>query len=298
MHRSPWIPFFLIEICLFPVIAFLFLQFGLQHKQPERKVLGAVSAITYAPTAVPGTPFLPSPTPFSEVAPLPTIAPTPLPTVPPPTPTASFGKSAYAIAIIGDSMVDTMGERLEYLEHALTKKYPSVSFTLYNYGIGSENVEMGFARLNKTFDHQDRHYVALSKLKPDILIVGSFAYNPFFPYDRDRHWIGLTKLVEEAKKIAPQVYMLAEIAPLRAGFGRGPQGVNWDENTTYEHSAHVMAQLENVVGLSPILHVPAIDAYHASHGLSKYVNSSDGIHPSVAGHEFMAQLIADFLELR
>ena len=46
-----------------------------------------------------------------------TFTPTPSPIV--------LRKSLYTIAIFGDSMVDTMGENLEYLQKILSHKYPN-----------------------------------------------------------------------------------------------------------------------------------------------------------------------------
>lgn len=206
-------------------------------------------------------------------------------------------KSSYSIAIIGDSMVDTMGERLEYLEHALKKKYPNTNFTLYNYGKGAENVQMGLNRFGSELHYQDRNYPLLTSLKPDILIVGSFAYNPFSPYDRDRHWLTLTKLVQSAQLVSSQIYLLAEISPLRSDFGKGPNGVNWDENTAYVHSGHIIEQEENAIGLAKNLNVGLIDAFTPSHGNRSLVNPSDGIHPSVQGHEFTAEIIVNQIKL-
>lgn len=213
-------------------------------------------------------------------------------------------KSKYTIALYGDSMVDTMGEVGEYLEHALKKMYPQTNFLIYNYGVGSQNARDGLDRFYKRLDYQSRHYPSIAEIKPDIIIMGSFAYNVFTPHNRDRHWITLTQLVQEAQKTEADVYMLAEIAPLRNKFGVGPHGVNWDTDTVYKHSGNIIEQLENVIGLSATLHVPLIDAFTPSkkefdnEGKSEYVNTDDGIHPSVAGHEFMADLIAHKLELK
>ena len=160
---------------------------------------------------------------------------------------------------------------------------------------------MGLARFGSHFKYQSRDYQSIPELKPDILIVASFSYNPFTPHDRDRHWLTLTKLVQEAKLYTPRVYMLAEIAPLRSNFGKGPQGVNWSDDTNYEHSARIIEQLQNAIGLSSTLNVPLIDTFTPSldgskiQGQAKYVNPSDGIHPSVEGHQFMADKIAQTL---
>ncbi len=241
------------------------------------------------------------PLPTMELLPSPSLTPTPISTVSVPVPTVvpskSHAKNDYKIAVYGDSMVDTMGERLEYLEHSLKKIYSNVNFTLYNYGKGAENAEMGLDRWNNALNYQDRHYPSITDLKPDIIVIGSFAYNPFSPYIRDRHWTGLTKLVETAKTVTPNVYMLAEIAPLRGSFGKGPNGVNWDENTAYVHSERIIEQLQNAVSLSGNLNVPLIDVFNQSIGHSGLTNPSDGIHPSVLGHEFTAGIIADTIRL-
>lgn len=288
-------------ILLFELIflPFLFLTFGKVYFSTAKALTPSPISANQQQSAVLGESTILSSTP----TPQPTVIPTPQPTSQPqPSPTPEVPKiipkkNDYKIAVFGDSMVDTMGERLEYLEHALKRKYPGVNFTLYNYGKGSENVEMGLDRLNSELHYQDRNYPALTQVKPDVLIIGSFAYNPFSPHIRDRHWIGLTKLIEQAKNISPAVYMLAEIAPLRDDFGRGPNGVNWDTNTAYEHSGHIIEQLENAANLAKNLNVPIIDVFHSSGGNKTYVNPSDGIHPSAAGHEFTAEKIAGSLAL-
>lgn len=311
---SPYSVIVKIELFILPVVLLLFTSMFYpmfsnaksnelaQSPVSDQQVLGTAIEITPSPT------LIPSPTPTSprrssdsigtETGPTSTSTPSQEPT---PEPTAaltkSYVKNSYSIAVYGDSMVDTMGERLEYLEHSLKRLYPSVSFTLYNYGKGSENVEMGLERWNSPLDYQDRHYPSIAEVRPDIIIMGSFAYNPFSPYERDRHWVGLTRLIETAKSVTPNVYMLAEIAPLRNNFGKGPQGVNWDEQTAHTHSGHIIEQLENAVGLTRTLNVPLIDVFHASSGNASYVNSSDGIHPSVAGHEFTADIIANTIKL-
>lgn len=213
-------------------------------------------------------------------------------------------KKAYTIAIFGDSMVDTMGEKMDILQIALKRKYPGITFTLYNYGIGSENIEDGLARFNSPFNNKTRSYPPVSSLHPDILIIGSFAYNPFYPYDRNRHWQGLSRLVKEAQNTGSDIYVLSEIAPLRFGFGKGKTGVNWDENKAFEHASHILELLENAIYLAKDhLKVPLIDVYSAStikgkFGNGRLVEPNDGIHPSFSGHQLMAEIIAQKIKLR
>lgn len=212
-------------------------------------------------------------------------------------------KKEYKIALYGDSMVDTMGENLTYLSDALKKKYPNTTFKLYNYGWGSQNVDDGIARWNSSYTYFNRKLPPITTVGADIIILGSFAYNPFAPYERDHHWLSLTKLVEMAKKTGADVYLMAEIAPLRSDFGRGPGGVNWDIPTAYEHSGKIIEQLENAIGLAKNLNIILINIFDKTitsnrvEGKPEFVSSSDGIHPSPKGHEFTAQEIVNTLIL-
>lgn len=270
-------------LCLASGLSFFLPKYSQPPHRISAEVLGAqVGHFVIPPSSTP----VPTPTPKEE------------------TTEEKYAKTSYCLVVYGDSMVDTMGERLEYLEGALKKLYPGINFNLYNFGKGSQNVEMGLDRWDQSFNYQDRHYPALTEIRPDIIILGSFSYNPFSPYDRERHWLGLSKLIEKAKELTPHVYLLAEISPLRENFGRGPNGVNWDQQAAFVHSGNILEQLENVVGLSKSLNVPLIDAFTKSGGNSSYskkssayVNPSDGIHPSVLGHEFTASLIAQTIKL-
>ncbi|MDP2632787.1 MAG: GDSL-type esterase/lipase family protein [Candidatus Curtissbacteria bacterium] len=266
------------------LIVIPFVGYNLIHPPKNSRVL---SVNTQSPS--------PSPTP--------TPVETPTNPSPSPTPIPKLSKSTYSIAIFGDSMVDTMGENLEYLDASLKARYPQTNFKLYNYGIGGQNVADGLARFDQPFTYQTRNFPSISQVKPDIMIIASFAYNPFPTHDRDRHWLTLTDLVNRAKNTGSTVYMLAEIAPLKTGFGKGPGGINWPEDIASTHASHIIEQLQNAVNLSKNLGIPAIDAFDKSKvsgnwGDSTLVSSHDGIHPSQEGHMFTADLIATIIKLR
>jgi len=248
------------------------------------------------------------PTPTTDVTATPTLwIPTPAPTstikLPSLRPTIKLQKDVYKIAVFGDSMVDTMGENMDYLQRSLKKKYLETGFLLYNYGTGSQNITDGLNRFNNPFSYQTRNFPSISELQPDVLIIASFAYNPFLPHDRERHQAILEQLVNEAKKLNTKVYLLAEIAPLKRDFGKGINGVNWDDNTSYEHATHIIENLENTYSVAKTTNVSLIDAFSPSQinsekeGNKEYVNPDDGIHPSAVGHQFMADLIASVIKL-
>jgi hypothetical protein len=222
-----------------------------------------------------------------------------------PTPTDVPKKIDFRIAIIGDSFEDTMGETGEYLQKALHTKYPDTNFLIFNYGKGATTVKEGLTDFDYNFQYGIRNYPSVTDLKPDIIIIGSYANNPPDPFDRDWHWITMTQLVQRAQKVTPNVYMLAEVAPLRANYGDGPNGVNWDQKTSVQHSGEVIKLMENVLSLSKALHVPLIDVYsqtvkdgpNGKEGDPKDISVSDGIHPSQDGHELIANKIAEVVKL-
>ena len=239
-------------------------------------------------------------TPISDLqTPTPTLTPIPTPTS---VPQIVLKKPSYTIAIFGDSMVDTMGEKLEYLQKTLANKYPQTKFILYNYGIGGQNVEQGLARFESSFVNRQRQYPPLPALLPDVLIIGSFAYNPFSTHDRNKHYALLRDLVTKAKNVSSNTYLLAEIAPLKTGFGKGKNGVNMPDNVALEHAGHIIEQLDDVINLSKSENIPLINVYYESRengsfGNPYFVNSDDGIHPSIAGHIFTAESIVEHIKL-
>lgn len=273
---------FLFVLILFSIFIVLFLSQKDFHKQEANKKI--VKGVIITPTIYN--------TPTPTLTPTPTITPTPF---------VSLKKASYTIAVFGDSMVDTMGDNLEFLEKSLSNKYPLTEFKLYNYGIGGQNVEQGLARFESSFSNKTRQYPPLPALHPDVIIIGSFAYNPFSPHDKNKHYTFLSQLVAKAKNIAPRVYILAEIAPLKIGFGKGKNGVNWPEDMGYQQADHILEQLDNAVNVSSLQNIKLINAYQRSRidgafGSTYYVNPDDGIHPSAAGHRFMANLIVESLE--
>jgi len=208
-------------------------------------------------------------------------------------------KKTITIATFGDSMVDTMGTGLPYLEKALKNYYPNVDFVLHNYGIGAQNVEQGLARVNQTYSYQDRNYQPLTNSgAAHIVIIGSFAYNPFPDHDINYHWAKLAELTNQIKNSGKTVLLLAENAPARAEFGQGPNGINWPSDMAFKHAETIGQYLESTTKLAANLQVPLVDGYHPtllanSEGNQTYINQGDHIHPNVAGHQFLAQKIAE-----
>jgi lysophospholipase L1-like esterase len=212
-------------------------------------------------------------------------------------PSGNPTKNHYSIALYGDSMIETMGS-LSLLSSTLIKKYPEVSFSLYNFGIGSQNIQQGLNRLNQPLNRDTRQYSSIIDLKPDIIILGSFAYNPFYPYDKKEYQMVLTQLISQLKQITSNVYLLAEMAPLKNNFGKGPGGVNWPDDMAYEHATRIIEQMETAIQTANEMKIPVINVYEATRNNidkasdPKLVSSYDGIHPSALGHQLIAKFIA------
>jgi len=212
-----------------------------------------------------------------------------------------LSKNRYTIVVYGDSMVSAMGENLEWLRSSLKKKYPNVIFDLYNYGMNDENLDVGFARFHKPLTYKSRNYPKIDELNPDIIIIGSYAYHPFNPYDRDQHWLGLTRLLDEAKTVQTNTYILVEIAPLKKEFAKGADGYNYSEAEALTESNHITEQLKNALSLSKALTIPAIDIYNKSFDgtdvNASLIDPNNHLYPSDNGQIVTADTIVDTIRI-
>ncbi len=286
--RKPAARFVLVILIFFSLGAFLLLM--VFPKKPAATPVPKPEILTETRTTVVLSPT-PMPSPSASPSPTPKVDPKPSP-----------NKSSYVVAAFGDSMVDTMGENLDYLDKALMARYPTTKFKFYNYGIGSQNVIDAIKRFNDPLIYKDRDYLPITQIEADVIIVSSFAYNPLEPYDRTLYLESLRGLINKSKSTGAKVYLLAEIAPIKTGFGKGVGGVNWDEEKVATHVAHIFSNLDGAVGLAARTKTPLINAYKKSqtdgkYGDQRYVGTHDGIHPSIEGEVFMADVIADSIDL-
>lgn len=289
-----YLPIRIILIILIVICAGVFVRVFSVNRRPVLK-----------PSPAPATPgetrtfviLSPVPTPTPSPPPAGGSSPTPAPSVRP-----SPNRQSYIIAAFGDSMVDTMGENLDYLDKSMMARYPTTRFKFLNYGIGSQNVVEANKRFSDSFTYKTRNFLPIDQIKADIIIISSFAYNPLSPYDKNAYLKALGDLINRAKNTGAQVYLLAEIAPVKVGFGKGVGGVNWDEDKTREQVGYILQNLDGAVSLAAQTKTPLINVYKQSrvdgkYGNKTYVGTHDGIHPSIEGELFMADIIAETLRL-
>ncbi len=213
--------------------------------------------------------------------------------------TTSNWSGRLRIAIIGDSMIDVMGTDLPYLKKSLRKRFPNAKLELYNYGIGGENIEKGLARIESEYNYKDRKYPALTSLGADIIIIDSFAYNPFEDNanELDRHWTALGKMVDIIKtKTKAKIIIMTPIAPDIYKFGQGPGGVNWPQDQAKSHAQRIMKYLQNTVNFAKSAKLILINGYSSTlnngNGSQYYISSHDYIHQNIQGNQLMADFIS------
>lgn len=259
--------------------------------QPDVLGIAAVASATFgdllAQEASHNTVFLPSPSPRSESAGIAS------------SPKAVINNRILTVAVLGDSMVDTLGPDLPHLKMALKNYLPNVSIHLYNFGVGASDIDAGLTRLTNSYVYLGETKNSVIGVNPDILIVESFAYNHWenTKSDLDRHWLTLAKIVDTVKNDSPdtKIVLAAAIAPYCPTFTDG--SANLPEPRKNRECAAVKAYLQNLVNFAKSQKLPLADAYHASlngtEGNPKYINQGDHIHPSDAGKQLFSQKVAE-----
>lgn len=212
---------------------------------------------------------------------------------------ATSTTGSFTIAILGDSMIDTLGAGIPALRKSLSRIYPHINFKILNYGYGASDIDFGLFRLNNGYDYQGSHHPSLISQKPDLVIVESFAYNNFGNSQSsiDRHWLSLGAITTTLRQNLPQAKILlaATITPNSIIFGNGVKDLHLSSVEKIEKTNTIKLYLQNLIHFATSQNFPLADAHHPSlrndEGMKEYI-SSDGIHPSFAGATLFADTIA------
>ena len=207
-------------------------------------------------------------------------------------------KKQYTIALLGDSMIDTLGPEAPHLKGKLSAMYPGVTFTIKNFGVGGTNIEYGIQRLRNSYAYLGVQVPSVVSTKPDLVVVESFGYNPF-SFDTgalDKHWLSLATIVDIIHSSLPgtKILIASTIAPNRDTFGDGAPGLSFAKEDKIKRTDNIKRYLENAIKFARGEHLPLADAYHASldgsgNGKLQYINGGDHIHYSDAGRALLSK---------
>jgi len=229
---------------------------------------------------------------------------TPLPAVVPPSGTKEgiTRKRNVTIAVLGDSMVDTLGPGVPHLQSKLTTLFPTTHFNILNYGVGATNAEYGLERLTHDYTYLGNHIASLVSQHPDMVVVESFGYNPFSIGEGalDRHWLTMAKIIDVLKGQIPgvKIVIAATIAPNAKVFGDGAAGLSFGPIDKWQHVDVIKKYLDSTVRFAQSQHLPLANIYNPSlgsdgNGNLAYINPGDHIHYSDAGRELFAQKVTE-----
>lgn len=221
---------------------------------------------------------------------------------PPPTTTYQSKKSHYTIALLGDSMIDTLGPDIPQLNNTLTRLFPATTFTMLNYGVAATNIDYGLERITHEYTYLGKNIPPLVSQHPDVVVVESFGYNPY-PKDAgdiDKHWVQLAAIVNSLKSnlAGVKIIIAATIAPNSRVFGDGAPGLSFSIADKLSRTNTIKQYLDSTVKFAGSQNLPLADAFHASidmfgNGRTTYINSGDHIHYSEAGRELFAQKVSE-----
>ncbi|MEK7543241.1 MAG: SGNH/GDSL hydrolase family protein [Patescibacteria group bacterium] len=211
-------------------------------------------------------------------------------------------KSTYTVAFLGDSMTDTLGSDLRLVQDEFLRVYPKTSFTLLNYGVGGENIVSGLERVTRETTYLGSHRPSLISTHPDVVVIESFAYNPFtFEIGAlEQHWLSLAYIVDVLRSNIPEakIVIAATIAPNSKVFGDGAPSLAFSREDKLERTGTIKRYLENAIRFAQSQQIPLADAYHPSvdnsgEGKMLYINPADHIHYSDAGRQLVARTIVE-----
>lgn len=199
-------------------------------------------------------------------------------------------------------MIDTLGTDLRLIRDALEGVYPGTTFTLLNYGVGGQNIVSGLERVTRETTYLGEPRPALVAMRPDVVVVESFAYNPFsFEIGAlEQHWLSLAYIVDAIRASLPdtKIVIAATIAPNSTVFGDGAPGLGFSPEDKQERVQTIKRYLENALRFAASEHLPVVDAYHPSldsngEGRLIFINPGDHLHYSDAGRRLFARTVVE-----
>lgn len=201
-------------------------------------------------------------------------------------------------------MTESLGENFDALRINLKKDYPDKVFGLFNYGFGSSNILSVKDRLVNPSVYQGKTLPAILDRSFDIILIESLGNNPLsqFPLEEGlkQQTTALDYIVAQLAATHPNslIVFVATIAPSQELYGKGAVDLSPDARKQWANERR--AYIENHISFARNHNIPLINIYEktldsSGRTLTKYLDSSNYIHPSAAGVTLISQTIADFL---
>lgn len=211
-------------------------------------------------------------------------------------------KDSYTIVLVGDSMTDALGSGLE-LKKYLGQYYPGKKFDIKNFSVGSTNILTLPDRLQNLTNYNGRITEPALNTDFDIIIIESFGHNPLSHLAIDE---GLKKhnktldqvisMIKQRKPIALTIF-LATLGPHSDRYAEGVVNLSPEERKKWAKER--VTYIKNHIYYARAHKIPLINVYEKSLDTKGEVNidyiSTDFIHPSVTGVDFVSKEIADFI---
>ena len=202
-------------------------------------------------------------------------------------------KHAYLTLLVGDSMVAALGPSANSLRLELLKLYPTHEFVNYNRAVPATNVLTLTSVINENLDDGF-----------DLVIIGSFAYNPLSHLPLDQGLKAQTKALDTTIKTLIQkrpevvIVMITPIAPNKYTFAQKTYALAPEVRAAWVTER--IAYINNHIKFAKDHQIPLVNIYETSlnengDGNPIYISSDDYIHPSNAGIELMSREIAQFI---
>lgn len=210
------------------------------------------------------------------------------------------------VAVLGDSMIDTLGTDLLTLKKSLADYFPTKVFRLLNYGLGASNIESGLSRLTNSYQNHQQEIPSLISQKPDIVVIESFAYNNYGNTQTgiDKHKNLLNSIISKINQELPntKIILATAIAPNSIIYAKGVPNLNLSSLDRIERTKTIRLYQQNTIEFARSKNLPlaAASEYsleNDSEGRIEYIDPIDRLHPSALGAKLFADTLADTIHL-
>lgn len=218
-------------------------------------------------------------------------------------PVQTKDSESYTVALVGDSMTESLGTA-DSLRDSLKNYYPDKGFGILNFGIGSTSILSVPDRLRSESKRGAETLPGILTTKPDIILLESFGNNPLSEMPLEKGLKKQTETLDKVLKIVEEgqpdtvLIFVATISPSEEKYAQGVVDLSPDQRRVWVNER--IAYIKNHINYAKSHKIPLVNIYENSLNEEgrvnlDYLNSSDFIHPSPAGVQFITRQIADFI---